>query len=61
MNCECCITEDGIWYICPMHYGRLLQDSTIKYGLATDEDTYEELKKKLGLPKLHLTSYEKHQ
>ena len=40
-GCECGITKDGLVFICPMHYARLMQDSNIADyagGLVTEPE-----------------------
>jgi len=35
-DCECGITKEGLIYICPKHYGMMMEDSSIDYGLITN-------------------------
>lgn len=53
-QCECHLftDEDGKQFlmVCPMHYGRMLQDSSIDYGLCTNVEANKELSEKYGVP-----------
>lgn len=33
-----CDVIDGFIYICPHHYGEMLRDSSVNYGLVTKDD-----------------------
>ncbi len=53
MKCECELVEDKsgkYLFVCPMHYGKMLEDSTIDYGLLTNIEVNEELSEKYGVP-----------
>lgn len=47
-ECGCHLTDEGLLYVCPLHYGRMLEDSTVDYGLLTTPD--EEFIKLHGIP-----------
>ena len=54
INCGCHIftDEDGKEYliVCPKHYGEMLGDSQINYGLCTNIEANKELSEKYGVP-----------
>ncbi len=55
---ECCChiyTDDDkkeFLSVCPMHYGMMLGDSSVDYGLCTTIDANKELNEKYGVPLL---------
>lgn len=55
-NTDCCChiytDEDGKQFliVCPMHYGMMLVDPTVDYGLCTTIEANKELHEKYGVP-----------